>query len=46
MNKAIQNQNYAKKVKDKILRLEEKPDMSAQNRDHDFLQCANYFKRR
>lgn len=49
MNKAIQNPNYAKKnFKDKNsnLRLERKQDMSVQNRDHDFFQCANYFKRK
>lgn len=44
--KQFKTKTTQKKLKTKNLRLEKKPDMSAQNRDHDFFQCANYFKRR
>lgn len=46
--KQFKTQTTPKNFKDKNsnLRLERKQDMSVQNRDHDFFQCANYFKRK
>lgn len=45
--KQFKTKTTQKNFKDKSsnLRLERKQNMSVQNRDHDFFQCVNYFKR-